>query len=197
MNKGHLPGLIFREESFHIGDRHKRRKQLLLFSKACNECWLMHKSKMNARFVAADRRVKWRGTMEEDNRKTEPFRTKLTRSLHFGHRHHWYSLHQLYGDRSRSGDSRSFFQALFEFCPTGVALFERNDFLRLVEWEKESKDFTIGKLLITRKLADSAAHGIIALPVPTDEQFRLFLEVFETHAHTSSFVSAGGLPQAP
>ena len=32
MNKGHVPGFIFREEPFHIGDRHKTRKQLLLFS---------------------------------------------------------------------------------------------------------------------------------------------------------------------
>jgi hypothetical protein len=32
MNKGHIPGFIFREEPFHIGDRHKTRKQLLLFS---------------------------------------------------------------------------------------------------------------------------------------------------------------------
>src|SRR5215510_13742682 len=45
MNKGHVPGFIFGEESFHIGDRHKSRKQLLLFSKASNEHWLMHKSK--------------------------------------------------------------------------------------------------------------------------------------------------------
>ncbi|HEV2378807.1 MAG TPA: hypothetical protein VG206_03310 [Terriglobia bacterium] len=44
----------------------------------------------------------------------------------------------------------------------------------------------------TLKAGGFSRHGIVALPVPTDEQFRLFLEAFQTHAHTSSFVSVGG-----
>ena len=76
MYKGNAPGLIFREESFHIGDRHKSRKQLLLLAKARNEHWLMHKSKMNARFVAADRTVECRVTMEEVRSQTRADRDK-------------------------------------------------------------------------------------------------------------------------
>ena len=71
-------------------------------------------------------------------------------------------------------------------------MFQRNDFLGFVECEIESKGFGIGQFSVARKLADSPAHGIVALPVPTDEQFRLFLEILQTHAHTSSFISVGG-----
>ena len=79
MNKGYVPGFIFGEEAFHIGDRHKSRKQLLLFSKARNEHWLMHKSKMNARFVATYRSVECRVTMEEVDRKPELIAIELGR----------------------------------------------------------------------------------------------------------------------
>ncbi len=80
MNKRHLPGFIFREESFHIGDRHKSRKQLLLFSKACDESGLMHKSKMNARVVADDSSVECRVTVEKVDHKPELIAIKLGRS---------------------------------------------------------------------------------------------------------------------
>src|SRR6187401_1467312 len=131
MNKGHVPRFIFREKPFHIRDRHKSREQLLLFPNASDERWLMHQSKMNTRFVAADSSVECRLTMEEIDRKPKLIPIKLGRCPQVRHKHHRYSLRQSYGGRSRPDRSGSFFQPLLEFSPTRVAVFQRDDFLRL------------------------------------------------------------------
>lgn len=57
-----------------------------------DEHGLMHKSKMNARFVAADRTVECRVTMEEVDRKPELIAIELGCYPDVRHKHHWYPL---------------------------------------------------------------------------------------------------------